>query len=457
MVARRLDIRTRSSVRSPGAVRGFSATGGAGFGAGGSTAGAVRRRRQPRGPPPRTACSTSRRITRPASPLPRTADRSTACSSAALRAVGVARGALPGVRCRGGAPAAGAAGCGRSRRLRRAAPAAASSITPSSSPTLTSSPSLRAIRPRTPACGALTSRSILSVSSSTSGSPAATTSPSWRSHLATRASTIDSPTSGTTILAGMGESSDWRFVESRVKTGSWAGTPTTCRQPVSCAAFFASRATAGAARRRGRAVGLLDQRLLIERVPRGRAFGGAGAARPRHAGHGTAFGGIEQRRADEVPDAHVLGLFLHPDDRLGVREPLHGRAQVALRHRVELLDAGRWRRPAGRPAVRRSSDRHRPCRCRTGDGGSPAARFRASASKMTRWKLPSASSRGVDGTSGCRSRLFGVSTTSGSGSTIRSAAWRRSRWKNCAAVVQLATRMLMSAASCRKRSGRALA
>ena len=40
----------------------------------------------------RAACSTSRRITRPASPLPRTRARSTSFSSAALRAVGVARG-----------------------------------------------------------------------------------------------------------------------------------------------------------------------------------------------------------------------------------------------------------------------------------------------------------------------------------------------------------------------------
>ena len=43
---------------------------------------------------PRAACSTSRRMTRPASPVPRTLDKSTSCSSAAFRAVGVARGAF---------------------------------------------------------------------------------------------------------------------------------------------------------------------------------------------------------------------------------------------------------------------------------------------------------------------------------------------------------------------------
>ena len=120
------------------------------------------------------ARSTSRFITRPASPLPCTCEMSTSFCSAAFFAVGVARGlgALRFVR----------------RRLRRrsarrrsrsagavdAPDAADSSITPSTSPTLTSSPSLRSIRLSTPACGAPTSRSILSVSSSTSGSPADT-------------------------------------------------------------------------------------------------------------------------------------------------------------------------------------------------------------------------------------------------------------------------------------------
>src|SRR5687767_4058800 len=56
---------------------------------------------------------------------------------------------------------------------------------------------------RTPARSALTSRSIFSVSSSTSGSPALTLSPGFFSHLATRASTTDSPNSGTTILVGI--------------------------------------------------------------------------------------------------------------------------------------------------------------------------------------------------------------------------------------------------------------
>ncbi len=54
---------------------------------------------------------------------------------------------------------------------------------------------------------------------------------------------------------------------------------------------------------------------------------------------------------------------------------------------------------------------------------------------------------------GRRSSDFGVITTSGRCLAIR--AWRRSRWKYCAGVVGLATRMLPSAAERRKRSRRA--
>ena len=43
-----------------------------------------------------------------------------------------------------------------------------------------------------------------------------------------------------------------------------------------------------------------------------------------------------------------------------------------------------------------------------------------------------------------------------SGRATGSSAWRRRRWKNCAPVVQFATRMLSSAPSWRKRSSLAL-
>ena len=206
------------------------------------------------------------------------------------------------------------------------------------------------------------------------------------------------------------------------------------------------------------AEGLLDQRLLVERVPRRRALGRAGAARPRDAPDAAAVGGLEQRRPDEVPDAHVLGLFLDPDDLLGVRIAARWRRAARASAPGRAARRGRWRRPAAAAALLGADqidvDLAAAEQQRAGRLG---ARPRPRCRRITFWKRPSASSRGVEGTSGWRSRLFGVSTTSGSGSTVSSAAWRRSRWKNCAAVVQLATRMLMSAASCRKRSGRALA
>ena len=81
------------------------------------------------------------------------------------------------------------------------------------------------IRLSTPACGAGTSRLTLSVSSSTSGSPRATASPTFFIQRATRASTIDSPTSGTTIFAGIGRSASASFCNhsalNRTRTLLW--------------------------------------------------------------------------------------------------------------------------------------------------------------------------------------------------------------------------------------------
>ena len=117
----------------------------------------------------------------------------------------------------------------------------------------------------TPACGALTSRSILSVSSSTSGSPAATASPSFFSHLATRASTIDSPTSGTTIFDGICVLTyrGWRMHGRVLRTSPWLSAASTTALV--------------------RATGLPPNACAISicwlRVARGRAFGRARAAR----------------------------------------------------------------------------------------------------------------------------------------------------------------------------------
>ena len=73
-------------------------------------------------------------------------------------------------------------------------------------------------------------------------------------------------------------------------------------------------------------------------------------------------------------------------------------------------------------------------------------------SSSTAWNQPLASSSSVELAAFSRSRLLGVKMTSGRCLSV--SACLRSRWKYWAAVEQLATRMLSSAASCRKRSMR---
>ena len=104
-------------------------------------------------------------------------------AAARLQAAGAAGGgALPAPSAAGGAPRAVVEHARAARR--------------SSRPRLP----VRLMLARTPPRSALTSRSIFSVSSSTSGSPTATRSPSFFSQRATRASTTDSPSCGTTML-----------------------------------------------------------------------------------------------------------------------------------------------------------------------------------------------------------------------------------------------------------------
>src|SRR5205085_2073745 len=83
---------------------------------------------------------------------------------------------------------------------------------PNSSSTFTTSPSFTACLDSTPALSAGTSTVILSVSSSTSVSPAATASPSCLTQRDTVASTMDSP-SGGTLMAVMSASDYIAFRE----------------------------------------------------------------------------------------------------------------------------------------------------------------------------------------------------------------------------------------------------
>ena len=159
-------------------------------------------------------------VTRPSLPEPGTAEASMPLSAASLRTEGASgasarlafrlgiglrrhprlRFFIGGIdRRRGGGFLIGPAG-GARQILPRRAPAP-SLIWPSSAPTATVSPSLAAISDSTPAAGAGTSIVTLSVSSSTTGSSAATASPARLNHLPMVASVTDSPRVGTRISA----------------------------------------------------------------------------------------------------------------------------------------------------------------------------------------------------------------------------------------------------------------
>ena len=152
-----------------GAAAAISATGGAGCAVrrgrrrlAARTRAAVRRCRRP--PARRRGASRARRRRCPA----RGSDRHRVPAPPFAPSASSGSSRLAAVLARTQRPRPALRGAAAPLRRRRAT---ASSITPSTSPTFTSSPSLRSIRFNTPACGAATSRSILSVSSSTSGSP----------------------------------------------------------------------------------------------------------------------------------------------------------------------------------------------------------------------------------------------------------------------------------------------
>ena len=135
---------------------------------------------------------------RPPRPLPLTSSGAIPLSAIARRADGAARTLPPLRRLAGGA----AAGAGL-RRLTRGSPWPAVrrgpiwSISAITSPTATVSPALRRILRRMPAPGEGTSSVAFSLSTSTSGSSAVTSSPSARFQAPSVASRTDSPSAGT--------------------------------------------------------------------------------------------------------------------------------------------------------------------------------------------------------------------------------------------------------------------
>ncbi len=150
------------------------------------------------------AANISPLVTRPPGPVPGT-DSAAIPDSAPRRrtegASGIAAAAALGTWGAGvGTAFGGDVAFSGSAALPAAARAPAPwSICPSSAPMATVSPSLATISDKTPAAGAGTSIVTFSVSSSTSGSSAATTSPGCLNHFPIVASVTDSPSVGTRI------------------------------------------------------------------------------------------------------------------------------------------------------------------------------------------------------------------------------------------------------------------
>src|SRR5215831_609421 len=143
---------------------------------------------------------------------------------------------------------------------------------PNTAPTGTLAPSWARISPRVPATGAGTSRVTLSVSSSATGSSSATASPGRFSHFETVASVIDSPSGGTLISVAIsggervGDQMRLLFDVPFEKTGRWR-----------------------------------------------RRLGAAGKACPLR-GDLKASEDLLDPPVNEIPGAHILRLFLTPDD-----------------------------------------------------------------------------------------------------------------------------------------------
>src|SRR6185437_13334982 len=216
---------------------------------------------------------------------------------AAPAGAGSVRGAGAAATAAGAGWAAGAAAALGASAL--GATAVASPMAPISEPTFTVSPGCAEIASSTPAAGAGTSIVTLSVSSSTTGSSAATASPTFLNHWPIVASVTLSPSAGTRMSVAIVSVS------------------------LLCESFFEE---------------LLQLRDMRPHQPRRRRGRGRATdiARPvvrtahllEHPVH---------IRLDERPGAHVLGLFLAPDD-LGVLEPAELVEQGLGRERIKLLE-----------------------------------------------------------------------------------------------------------------------
>src|SRR5262245_4724539 len=304
---------SRSAMRLRRGVMGTTSSpsdagGGTGDGAGRGVATAAAGTALGAGVPRSRYASTSSLVRRPPLPVPGMSAGSRSCSVIRRRTAGMsgpttrlagagagrATGAISTARATGAA--ATGASAGAAARAGAAAWAACSRRA-TTSPTATVSPFCRRMR-STPARSAGISRLALSVSSSSSGSSAATRSPSFFSHCTITPSVTDSPRVGMRTSTAI------------------PPLPVSARE------------------------GALHQLVLLGRVDLVRARGRARRLGTPDVGE---LGAVEQRASqavvDELPGTHVPGFFLHPEDLLRVRVGFEEPPELGLRERVELLDA----------------------------------------------------------------------------------------------------------------------
>jgi hypothetical protein len=154
---------------------------------------------------------------------------------------------------------------------------------------------------------------------------------------------------------------------------------------------------------------------------------------------------------DRAPRSHVLRLLLRPHDLAESRVAAKRLGDGLCRERIELLD------PRDRDGVRALAQlvADDVVVDLAGAKDQPLDRVRIGSGVIDdRLESPSDELLQARGRGFSRSSPFGVISTSGRATA--SSAWRRSRWKYWAAVVQFATRMFSCAPSWRNRSSRAL-
>src|SRR5258707_7647760 len=212
---------------------------------------------------------------------------------------------------RAACPAGAGAGCGaKASPADAASPGAGEGASPSASsastsPMATVSPSRLLMARSTPSAGATTSIFTFSVSSSTTGSPAETRSPSCLSHWPTVASTMDSPSAGTLISTDM-------------------------LPPAHCALCLPRPLAV--------AYCCLHNPRLLRGMRLRLALGRAGAFRPARVVQ--PYVPRQQRLesgCDKAPGSHVARLLLHPQHFAQLRETAQSLLESRRRERIQLL------------------------------------------------------------------------------------------------------------------------